>query len=180
MHAHTHTHSTYHHGLGVSVQQSNFITVNFMYYLTGLKSTAPPFHYSEGNNFIKLEHWLKLVKECVYILCDWKPLDWICHYASVQGLWGLPAHAGAITTTGKIHEKCYYWSCFMGVGVELVNEIYAGLWENWFTLLDHVVNTVKRWATVGFPENEQTEWKAFQINEETTSTSLCWLYPMAL
>lgn len=68
MHAHTHTHSTYHHGLGVSVQQSNFITVNFMYYLTGLKSTAPPFHYSEGNNFIKLEHWLKLVKECVYIV----------------------------------------------------------------------------------------------------------------
>lgn len=67
-HTHTHTHSTYHHGLGVSVQQSNFITVNFMYYLTGLKSTAPPFHYSEGNNFIKLEHWLKLVKECVYIV----------------------------------------------------------------------------------------------------------------
>lgn len=67
-HAHRHTYSTYRHGLGVSVQQSNFITVNFMYYLTGLKSTALPFHYSEGNNFIKLEHWLKLVKECVYIV----------------------------------------------------------------------------------------------------------------
>ena len=59
-------------------------------------------------------------------MCDWKPLDWICHYASVQGLWGLPVHTGAITTSGEIHEKCYYWLCFMGVGVELVNEIYAG------------------------------------------------------
>ncbi len=65
---HAHAYSTHRHGFGVSVQQSNFITVNFMYYLTGLKSTALPFHYSEGNNFIKLEHRLKLVKESVYIV----------------------------------------------------------------------------------------------------------------
>ena len=39
-----------------------------MYYLTVLKSTALLFHYSEGNNFIKWEQWLKLVKECVYIV----------------------------------------------------------------------------------------------------------------
>lgn len=42
-----------------------------------------------------------------------------------------------------IHEKCYYWMCFMGVGAELVNEIHAAPppppGENVFTLLDHVV-----------------------------------------
>lgn len=39
-----------------------------MYYLAGLKSTALSFHYSEGNNFIKLERRLKLVKECVPVV----------------------------------------------------------------------------------------------------------------
>lgn len=49
----------------------------------------------------------------------------------------------------------------MGVGAELVNEIYAGLWENWFSLLDHVVSAVKGWATVGVPENEADWMKSF-------------------
>lgn len=71
-----------------------------MYYLTGLKSTALPFHYSEGNNFIKLEHWLKLVKECVYIvwlktsrldmsLCKCSgPLRPACAHRSYYYIWG--------------------------------------------------------------------------------------------
>lgn len=126
-----------------------------MYSLAGLKSTALLFRYSEGNTFIKLEHWLKLVKDCLYILCDWKPLDWICHYASVQGLWGLCVALRLLLHAGTIHKKHYYWVCFMGVGAELVNEIHEGLWENWFTLSDHVVNAVNG------KENEQSEWISF-------------------
>lgn len=120
-HMHIHMYSTYRH---FSVQQSNFRTLNFMYYLAGLKSTALLFCYSEGNTFIKLEHWLKLVKDRLYILCDWKPLDWICHYASVQGLWGLCVALKLLLHAGKIHKKRYYWLCFMGVGAELMNETH--------------------------------------------------------
>lgn len=125
-HTYMHTHSTYRHGLGVSVQQSNFITVNFMYYLTGLKSTALPFHYSEGNNFIKLEHWLKLVKECVYIvwlktsrldmsLCKCSgPLRPGCSRWSYYYIWG---NSWKVLLLVVLHGSR---------GVELVNEIYAG------------------------------------------------------
>lgn len=66
--AHTHEHtqtsviSTYRRELRVSVQQSNFRTVNFVYYLDGVKSATLAFHYSAGNNFIKLEQWLELAK----------------------------------------------------------------------------------------------------------------------
>lgn len=54
--------STYRRELRVSVQQSDFRTVNFVYYLDGVKSATLAFHYSAGNNFIKSEQWLKLAK----------------------------------------------------------------------------------------------------------------------
>lgn len=143
-----------------------------MSHLHSLKSTAQLFYYSEGNNFIKLEHTLKLVKECVcvYILCDWKPLNGICAIMQAfRGLWGLPARDGAITTSGWIHKKCYYWLCFTGVMVELVNEIYVGgvgVGGDPLGKLIHPFRSCCRCCPKDeplllFQENEQTEWEAF-------------------
>lgn len=160
-----HACSTYRHRLGVSVQQSNFITVNFMSHLHSLKSTAQLFYYSEGNNFIKLEHALKLVKECAYILCDWKPLNGICAIMQAfRGLGGLPARDGAITTSGRIHKTCYHWLCFTGVVVELVNVIYAGgppLGKLIHPFRSCCQCRPKDEALLLFQENEQTQWEAF-------------------
>lgn len=98
-----------------------------------LKSTALSFHYSEGNNFIKLEHRLKLVKECVSVV--WLKTSRLamslCKCSG--GLWGpVCAHRRYyhIRERGeeKNHEKCYrYWLRLTREGAELVNEIPEGL-----------------------------------------------------
>lgn len=129
-----------------------------MNYLAGLKSTALSFHYSEGNNFIKLEHRLKLVKECVSVV--WLKTSRLamslCKCSG--GLWG-PAGARRryyhIRERGEGEKKIMKSVIVIGCawrekGQNLWMRFPKASWgENWFSLLDGVVNAVKGWAAAG-------------------------------
>lgn len=171
-HTHTyiyrHTHSTYDYRLGVSVQQSNFITVSFIYYLHSLKSTASPFHYSEGNNFIKFKHGLQ-ISEVVSVCIVWlktSKLDMSsCKCAKHAELsWSQLGyyHAWAKKPNKKNMKSvivgCASWWWRWNLWMRLIP---VRLWGNRFSLLDHVVIAVNGWGTLAFPKSEQAEWDLF-------------------
>lgn len=123
-----------------------------MNYLAGLKSTALSFHYSEGNNFIKLEQRLKLVKECVSVV--WLKTSRLamslCKCSG--GLWG-PAcarrryyHIRERGEVKKMMKSVIVIGCaWREMGQNLWMRFPKASWgENWFSLLDGVVNAVKR------------------------------------
>lgn len=108
--------------------------------ILSVKSAVLPFHYSVGNNFIKLEQRLKLAKEWVHVRCDWKALPWKWHRASVRRL-----PADAVTAAGgELIKSAFYWSRLAGEGAELVNRVHKG--EIDLPFWDQVVGVVRGWA----------------------------------